>query len=335
MSKIRRNDPCPCGSGKKYKKCHGASNATGVNPKLINDSLDRLHQEVISFAINNNQNKINEQIKKHDNPFLQDNVETADVYTTGLTMWILLNVPCFTNNQTIFDIFYHHRKATLNQQTSNAFAKWRNTVPSVYEVISVDQLQKRAVTVRDILTEDSFQIPFHDGDDYLEGSLIIGTLVPFANQHNFFYTLIKLYRHDKEVLRKLLQQYTNEIGGLSRNFPNFLADALLLGVDANEWDNPLHEETAQLFAKHMVDKDIHDEIILKGVALWNQYCKAENPSLKKIESYAAALEYLVQKTLLASTSVTQGQLAEEYGASPGTVSTIFRKLSNVLSDDVE
>ena len=23
--KIGRNDPCPCGSGKKYKKCHGAS----------------------------------------------------------------------------------------------------------------------------------------------------------------------------------------------------------------------------------------------------------------------------------------------------------------------
>ena len=22
MSKIGRNDPCPCGSGKKYKKCH-------------------------------------------------------------------------------------------------------------------------------------------------------------------------------------------------------------------------------------------------------------------------------------------------------------------------
>jgi preprotein translocase subunit SecA len=22
--KIGRNDPCPCGSGKKYKKCHGA-----------------------------------------------------------------------------------------------------------------------------------------------------------------------------------------------------------------------------------------------------------------------------------------------------------------------
>lgn len=25
-SKVGRNEPCPCGSGKKYKKCHGATN---------------------------------------------------------------------------------------------------------------------------------------------------------------------------------------------------------------------------------------------------------------------------------------------------------------------
>ncbi|HLA35361.1 MAG TPA: SEC-C metal-binding domain-containing protein, partial [Rhodocyclaceae bacterium] len=23
--KVGRNDPCPCGSGKKYKKCHGVN----------------------------------------------------------------------------------------------------------------------------------------------------------------------------------------------------------------------------------------------------------------------------------------------------------------------
>jgi len=28
--KVGRNDPCPCGSGKKYKKCHGAGDAAGV-----------------------------------------------------------------------------------------------------------------------------------------------------------------------------------------------------------------------------------------------------------------------------------------------------------------
>jgi preprotein translocase subunit SecA len=28
--KVGRNDPCPCGSGRKYKKCHGASSAAGA-----------------------------------------------------------------------------------------------------------------------------------------------------------------------------------------------------------------------------------------------------------------------------------------------------------------
>jgi preprotein translocase subunit SecA len=27
--RIGRNDPCPCGSGKKYKKCHGAEVTVG------------------------------------------------------------------------------------------------------------------------------------------------------------------------------------------------------------------------------------------------------------------------------------------------------------------
>ena len=31
-AKVGRNDPCPCGSGKKYKKCHGAGGLTFPNP---------------------------------------------------------------------------------------------------------------------------------------------------------------------------------------------------------------------------------------------------------------------------------------------------------------
>jgi preprotein translocase subunit SecA len=27
VPKVGRNDPCPCGSGKKYKKCHGSAAA--------------------------------------------------------------------------------------------------------------------------------------------------------------------------------------------------------------------------------------------------------------------------------------------------------------------
>jgi preprotein translocase subunit SecA len=32
--KVGRNDPCPCGSGKKYKQCHGMQQAAG--PENLN-----------------------------------------------------------------------------------------------------------------------------------------------------------------------------------------------------------------------------------------------------------------------------------------------------------
>jgi len=48
--KIGRNDPCPCGSGKKYKKCCGATVAAGwsrgarsagtMHPRAASAALD-------------------------------------------------------------------------------------------------------------------------------------------------------------------------------------------------------------------------------------------------------------------------------------------------------
>ena len=40
MSKVRRNDPCPCGSGKKYKHCCFLTEDDGAEePKAVNGPL--------------------------------------------------------------------------------------------------------------------------------------------------------------------------------------------------------------------------------------------------------------------------------------------------------
>lgn len=35
MNKVGRNDPCPCGSGKKYKKCHGLTDKSSINETAL------------------------------------------------------------------------------------------------------------------------------------------------------------------------------------------------------------------------------------------------------------------------------------------------------------
>jgi len=41
--KIGRNDPCPCGSGKKYKKCCGKQDTTKAIPDLSWQDSDGIH----------------------------------------------------------------------------------------------------------------------------------------------------------------------------------------------------------------------------------------------------------------------------------------------------
>ena len=61
---MNRNDPCPCGSGRKYKKCHGAPSATGADLNALSivrrselarasacKTLDvQLHDEMLAWA---------------------------------------------------------------------------------------------------------------------------------------------------------------------------------------------------------------------------------------------------------------------------------------------
>ena len=39
-SKTNRNDPCPCGSGKKYKKCCLNKKGPKIQSRLMNDTID-------------------------------------------------------------------------------------------------------------------------------------------------------------------------------------------------------------------------------------------------------------------------------------------------------
>ncbi|MBD3618697.1 MAG: tetratricopeptide repeat protein [Chromatiales bacterium] len=61
MSKVRPNDPCPCGSGKKYKKCCGAAGTSGlVDPQaVLRAAFTHLQQGRQAEAIRKTQNLLN------------------------------------------------------------------------------------------------------------------------------------------------------------------------------------------------------------------------------------------------------------------------------------
>lgn len=51
MSKVRRNDPCPCGSGKKYKHCCQRSLTTTKMKQMV--EISRHLEGLAKFAFDN------------------------------------------------------------------------------------------------------------------------------------------------------------------------------------------------------------------------------------------------------------------------------------------
>src|SRR5215813_8538724 len=51
MAKIGRNDPCPCGSGKKYKHCHlPIEEAAEAEQRRLRGAVDTLMPQIIEAA---------------------------------------------------------------------------------------------------------------------------------------------------------------------------------------------------------------------------------------------------------------------------------------------
>lgn len=329
MGKIKRNEACPCGSGKKYKKCCGALIQGGITLEDIDGQLDLLQKQLISFAKRKYQKQINEKLKLYQSTYTIEDRDLSAVYEIGVMIWLILNVP-FILNKTIFRIFFEENSSTFNPLAKSFFSKWSNYSPSVYEIHAMKKKRKQ-LTVMDVLTNQTFEVPYNEQEDFQIGGLLIGTIVPYATQHNFFYQIIKLYNYEKSEVKEVMDKYVKN-NTLKESFPSFLYHLLAHEEEILQDYSPMRQKVSELFIERMNNKGANQEIIDKGLSIWNHYSKKIKPLNTKAESIAAALEYWVHKSYLQHSPVSQSQLAKEYNISASTISANYKKLINTIDE---
>ncbi|GAE95162.1 hypothetical protein JCM21714_4375 [Gracilibacillus boraciitolerans JCM 21714] len=239
----------------------------------------------------------------------------------------MFNKPILSQKRSLFDIYTANQFQAIIVPARTLYNKWKEQEPSVYEIVTVSD-HKEFIVVKDLRDEQTYKVFYLATDNYIEGSLIIGSLIPYANYYGFLYSTIKLFEHDYLEVKQLLIQFDES---KTDNFPELLAEILQQGgMEINQNKQSSHDEVAQLFADSLTEKNIEDAIILKGIKAWKKYCAQVNPIIKNTRTYACALEYYVQKVLLDNDGITQDQLAKEYDVSKNTVSTNYRKIYNEL-----
>lgn len=331
MKKVGRNDPCPCGSGKKYKKCRGATNVIALAPTRYNDELNQLHNGLVDFTFMEFEPVINEIIRKSPHYGKEDSDYNIQLYTHLLSAWAVLHYKVHKDD-TIFDLYYKKQKNKIRYESvKKTFASWRKVLPSVYRVLEVTE---DGLRVQDIRTDEEHKVVIREEHNFETGNLVIGILLPFVQQHEFLMAVFELHDPGNEISEhmKSLKEFE-----LRDHFPEILQEVLTLESNPPEleWEIKIYEDVAELFTKHMHEKGAQDILLFIGKVIWKRFTDEAIPVVRKPEAYAAAVEYVVQRSLYGEPMQSQIEIAEEYGTSSGSVSKHSRTITEVLGDEIE
>jgi hypothetical protein len=184
-SVVGRNDPCPCGSGKKYKKCHLGSDETALRQESVHDLDRRLIEQMIQFAARRFGTK---RLDRMMNGKVRE-----DGFPLFLT-WAMCEIPI--DGRPAIDHFLEGERGRLEAREVEWLEGQRRAWLSVWEIDSVkpgliamrDLLTGQTRTVHEVEASRSLvardtvlaRVVDHEGASYLCG-MYARALTPFAS----------------------------------------------------------------------------------------------------------------------------------------------------------
>jgi tetratricopeptide (TPR) repeat protein len=339
--KINRNDLCPCGSGKKYKKCCGASEAVSIT-HMIEGEIDDLQKQLVHFALINYGGELQEDFEEVDDVFQFEDEEEREFYQFVHTIWFSFFQP-LEDGETIIEKFISSEIRKIKRpKVKQILQSWTDARAIAGKVID---LTGNKLMVEDGLTMEKMDITIvNQPIDIEKGSFFIGIIVPFEQNFVFFPAPFDLPDLSPEDAFEFIESSSLRAGYESADeyFTDFFIQVMnelpmmggLVDIENMDWPAEIYKEVAEIFQQRMELHDIPTPIVDMGVVLWFQFCQKKKKRIQNPNIYVAALHYLVSTIAPMGGLYTQKKLAEIYDVSVTTFSSIYREMDDVLSEEI-
>lgn len=156
---VRRNDPCPCGSGKKYKQCCLKKNNVIAFQELKEQRFFETKHALTDKIKNFVYKKLNPANEKSlRNEFkgkLQGIVESDDADKYYL-FW-LLHLYRFENGKRGIEWYGEEKQNTLSIDERELLANWLPLYPRLLQVVMP---REKGIEVEDLITHERFYMPY-------------------------------------------------------------------------------------------------------------------------------------------------------------------------------
>lgn len=331
MDKIKRNDPCPCGSGKKYKKCCMGSEAAQdqIEEQLYTQELYTIQAQLVEYAMSEHDYKM---VTLANELFIRHNIpkELEETYMHGVFPWAIFHQSVNQWNKTIVKEYIQRYTSTFStDKVKETVDGWRDAYMSVY---LVEECTSNTAVVKEYGDPQPFSILLPDGADLSKGEIIAGIMLPVKDGAMPFIELLKISNDAmKTIITKLGEEDKSIRTLMHTSFPEVLSEIVKLKDNKSteektdlQWAREEDKKVGSLFTEHASDELSSDQRT-DMLTFWRKYSEVEAPSIRKPAIFAAALEYLAAKEF--GVSVSQSALAKKYETSPSSISSKYKAMA--------
>jgi tetratricopeptide (TPR) repeat protein len=337
---IGRNEPCPCGSRKKYKKCCGAKEAVSIT-HVIENEIDDLQKKLLHFALDHYEEEIYQGLEEYEEYFDIDD-EERQFYEFVYTIWFSLFTE-LEDGGTILENFISSEAAKMKRpKLKQILQSWTEARTIAGEIINVDN---NTLSVVDGFSSEQFEaIVINAQRSFEKKSFFIGFLLPFNEKYVFFPAPFELpdlpvYQAiDYIKLKSETAGYHSPQEFFTDFFMEIMKDLTMVGglvdADSMEWQSPVYKEVAELLKKNLESLGELPPIVDLGIILWFQFCEKKQKKIKNPNLYAASLHYLLSTFNNMVSELTQKQIAKLYNVPVGSLSSTYREMDDELEEEI-
>ena len=252
--KIGRNDPCPCGSGKKYKKCclnKVAAPSQALYYRRLSEAHDRLVDRLVAYSA---QIFGQEAVHVAMHEFLlwpdpEDEISEDVLDRAGPLFWpwYVFNWEYDTidtemelagpEGRTVAELYAEERSGKLDRLERRLIESINRKPYSFWEVLSV--VKGKGMTLQDILKGTRIEVQEHTGSAYVQpGDVLFGravsvdgvgmliglspTLIPPGRKPDIIQLRTHLHRDQSAITDDTLYEWDTEIRELYFNIDHSL-----------------------------------------------------------------------------------------------------------------
>jgi len=323
---VKRNDPCPCGSGKKYKKCCEGKQQVTVETVQI-EELERVLQ---TFYLEYPERK---DVRAYIEHVATWQPKLESVLQRELIEAIALDDFFFHQEPSIWKSYLKKtKKKAVRPSTVKVLEEWSQ--PTLF-IGTVSVVEEKYFKASHLLTNEELYIRRENDKPIPEGMHVFAFILPDGTKTSTHYLAVSTLIFFPEDHLKVFEEFKKNFEASEKKVGAFLKEEHLTfweflvsnGYKGEEFTN--FESTVLTQVKDFLEQN--DRETAPMLELLEDYLIEGQPTARKEAAIAAgAIRYGQEKELFESLSMTVKEIAATFDISASSLTKYYQDLNSYV-----